>query len=106
MKFNQTLAALLLVSAGALSTQVSAHESAVEKIVGNIVSNAMSKVSVELDQQVEKITLSASNLMSYDGSEAPTGNVAITDLASNDSDADTTSINAENDSRKADTDDE
>ncbi|MFT6270351.1 MAG: hypothetical protein ACJAVV_003185 [Alphaproteobacteria bacterium] len=85
MNINQKLAALLLISAGTLSTQVTAHESGVERIVANLVSNAMNNVSVEIDQQVQKITLTASNLVSIDGSNQSVGEVTITDLASLDS---------------------
>lgn len=89
MKTNQKLAALFLVVAGTLSTQVNAQESAVEQIVSNLVTSAISSVSAELDQQVQKVTLSASNLVSYDGSEVPAGKVSITDLAGTDNEEST-----------------
>lgn len=82
MNINQKLAALLLVSAGLLSTQAAAHESGLEKIVANLVSNAVNSVTVEIDQQVQKITLNASNLGSFDASTESVGKVTITDLAS------------------------
>jgi hypothetical protein len=107
MKINQKLAALFLVTAGALSTQVNAHENAVEHIVSNLVSTAMNSVTVEIDQQVEKITLSASNLMSYDGSQAPVGQVSITDLAVTEASEaqDTKNKDSEKDNQNENTDD-
>lgn len=82
MKLHQKLAALLLISAGTLSTQVNAHESSdVEHIVSNLVDSAMNSVSLEIDNQVQKITLTASNLMSFDGKNEKVGSVTITDLA-------------------------
>jgi len=84
MKINQKLAALFLVTTGALSTQVNAQDNAIEQIVNNLVSSAMHGVSMEIDNQVEKITLSASNIISYDGSEKNVGEVSITDLAAAD----------------------
>ncbi|MFT4655361.1 MAG: hypothetical protein ACJA0G_000183 [Kangiellaceae bacterium] len=82
MNINQKLAALLLITAGTLSTQVTAQESGLEKIVANLVSNAVNNVSVEIDQQVQKVTLTASNLVSFDASNQSVGKVTITDLAS------------------------
>jgi hypothetical protein len=82
MKINQKLAALLLITAGTLSTQVNAQESSdVEKIVTNIVGTAMNTVSFEIDQQIEKITLTATHLMSFDGENEKMGKVTITDLS-------------------------
>lgn len=104
MKTNQKLAALILVVAGTLSTQVNAQESAVEKIVSNLVSNAINTVSIEIDQQVQKVTLSASNLVSYDGSEASSGKVSIVDLALTNSE-NSTKEKSEKDKQKANTDD-
>lgn len=104
MKINQKLAALILVTAGALSIQVNAHENAIEQVVNNLVSNAMSKVSVEIDQQVEKITISASNLVSYDSSEVPAGKVSITDMAATAA-KDNANKKSEKDNQKANTDD-
>lgn len=104
MKTNQKLAALFLIAAGTLSTQVNAQESAVEKIVSNLVSNAMNTVSIEIDQQVQKVTLSASNLVSNDGSEASSGKVSIVDLAVTNSENDTKEESAK-DKQKANTDD-
>lgn len=84
MNINQKLAALLLISAGTLSTQVTAQESGLEQIVANLVGNAVNTVSLEIDQQVQKITLTASNLVSFDGTNESTGQVTITDIASTD----------------------
>ena len=107
MKINQKLAALFFVTAGALSTNVNAQDNAVENIVSNFVSNAMDSVSVEIDQQVEKITLSASNLMSYDGSQTPVGKVSITDLAAAEASEaqDTNKKDSEKDNQNENTDD-
>lgn len=107
MKFNQKLAALFLVSAGALSTQAVAHESGLEQIVSNLVSNTMNNVSFEIQQQVENITLSASNVTSYDASESKVGNVVITDLANTDvsETKDIENNNSENDNQNENTDD-
>lgn len=104
MKTNQKLAILFLVAAGTLSTQVNAQESAVEKIVSNLVTSAISTVSIEIDQQVQKITLSASNIVSYKDSKAPAGHVTITDIANTDS-KDSAAETSENDKQKENTDD-
>jgi hypothetical protein len=104
MKTIQKLAALILVAAGTMSTQVNAQESAVEKIVSNLVSNAISTVSIEIDQQVQKVTLSASNIVSYDGSQTSSGKVSIVDLAQTNSE-NSTKEKSEKDKQKANTDD-
>ena len=108
MKTNQKLATLFLVVAGTLSIQVNAQESAVEKIVSKLVTTTINTVSIEIDQQVQKVTLSASNLVSYDGSEASTGKVSIVDLAvsdSKDNTKDSAKEKSENDKQKENTDD-
>jgi hypothetical protein len=82
MNINQKLATLFLLSALALSTTVNAHESGLKAIVANVVDSAMDSASIEIDQQVQKVTLSASNLISFTASGTSQGKVTITDLAS------------------------
>lgn len=92
MNTTKKLAALLLLTTATLSTHVSAQETGLEKIVANLVSNAVGTVSTEIDQQVQKITLTASNLVSVNGTSDLVGKVTITDLtAAKDNKADTVS---------------
>ncbi len=80
MKINQKLAALFVVSACALSTQVSAQESALDQIVSNYVNSAVESVSDDIDVQLQKSFASAANMFSLETEELPTGKVTITDL--------------------------
>ena len=83
MNINKKLAALMLISASALTTQANAAQSGLEQVVSHIVGNAVNNVSMEIDQQVQKITLTASNMMSISSTNDTVGKVTITDIATN-----------------------
>ncbi|MFW8592459.1 hypothetical protein ACOI22_16775 [Glaciecola sp. 2405UD65-10] len=80
MKLNQTIAALFLVSACAISTQANAQESALEQIVTSYVKSALNEVSNDIDIQIEKSLLTASNMVSFDPEPVPANKVNIVDL--------------------------
>jgi hypothetical protein len=83
MKINTTLAALLLITAGTVSSQAMAQENnGVKEIVANIVNNAIHNVSQEIDHQVQKLTLTASNTLSIQSPGETLGKVSISDIAS------------------------
>lgn len=81
MKLNQTIAALFLVSACAISTQANAQESALEQIVTSYVKSALNEVSNDIDIQIEKSLLTASNMVSFDPEPVPANKVRIVDIA-------------------------
>lgn len=105
MKFNHKMAAVLILTVGTFSVQAQSqentHKNAIEQIVANLVSNAVNNVSVEIDHQVQKITLTASNLMAFEQSNAPAGTVTITDLAKLDKREDDGKVNTQNDTKDA-----
>lgn len=80
MKLSQKLAAVVFVSACALSTSVTAHESALEQIVSNIVNTAVTNANNEIEIQLEKTLLTASNSISVNNESVPANRIKITDL--------------------------
>jgi len=85
MNINKKFAALLVISAATLSIQANAAQSGIEKVVGNLVGNAVNNVSMEINQQVQKITLTASNMISISPTSDVIGTVTITDISANSS---------------------
>ncbi len=86
MNFTKKIAILVLVSSSVLSTQAFAQtqssetKNALERIVSTFVSNAVATASNEIDIQLEKITLTASNVISVEPTSNITTKVLITDV--------------------------
>ena len=82
MTFSQNIAATVLISACALSTNVNAEETALEQIVSNLVANALHTANNQIEIQIEKTLLTASNSISVENESVPANRITITDLAS------------------------
>jgi hypothetical protein len=84
MKLSQKLATVVFVSACALSTNASAQDNAqktaLEQIVTHLVQAAVNSASNEIEVQLSKTLLTASNSISVDSDPVPANKIMITDL--------------------------
>jgi hypothetical protein len=80
MNIKSAITMTTLIATFAVSAPVIAQENSVHQLLTGMIKQAVNSASDEIDLQIDKSLITAGNMLSIH-SEAPKGNVTITDIA-------------------------